>query len=232
MGLEIIDYLATQEKSPIHSSNTIYKMVFALVNIVLLLTTKSIHFPYIILFFLFSIMVLNKIPLLKIIPLLFYPIFFSGLLVLGLGYGYIGGLWLITKAVGIATTMILVFATTPIYNLFSLLQRFLPDFLVDGLFFTYRSFFIFQRLVTNLILTIKLKGGYGRLSLLKNIRNIGGAIAITFIRALDGAERMKDIFYIRGYQIGNIKIQKEENTIWNAYPIFLSLFVMVIYFWV
>lgn len=232
MGLEVIDYIATQEKSPIHSSNTSFKLLFAITNTILILTTKSVYFPYATLALLFIVMIVNRIPIFKILPLLFYPIFFSGLLVLGLGYDKVSGFWLITKAVAIATTMILIFVTTPIYNLFSVLQGFLPGFLVDGLFFTYRSFFIFHNLISNLILAIKIKGGYGRLSILRNLKNIGGAVAITFIRALDGAERMKEVFHIRGYEIGNIKIQKEKMTIWNAYPIFLSVFMVLIYFWV
>lgn len=232
MGLEVIDYLATTGKSPIHTANTSYKVLFTIIVITLLIITKSLYFPYLILLLLFTIMVINRVPLLKIIPFLFYPVFFSGLLVLGLGHNLETAFWVIAKTVAIATSMLLLVATTPIYYLFSLFSKFLPSFITDSLFFTYRSFFIFHKLISNLLLTIKLKGGTGRFSVFRNLKNAGGAIAITFIKALDSAERMKEIFYIRGYEIGNIKLEKEKTTIWNLYPVFLSIFSILLYFWV
>lgn len=232
MGLEIIDYISTNGKSPIHSSNTIYKALFTIVNITLLIATKSYYYPFIILAVLFIIMITNKVPIIKVLPFLFYPIFFSGLFILGLGHDFETALWFITKTVAIATSMILLVTTTPIYSIFSLLGRVLPSFLIDGLYFTYRSFFIFHTLVSNLILTLKLKGGYGRFSFIRNIKNVGGAVAITFIRAIDSAERMKDIFHIRGYEIGNIRLQKEKKSIWNLYPVFLSIFTIFLYLWI
>ncbi len=232
LGLEILDYSATHIKSPIHLSSTLFKVVFCCITITLLLLTKSFYFPFLVLVILLITLITNKIPVFKVLHLLFYPIFFSGIFAFGTGYNLAYGLWLITKTVTIATTMILLLSTTPIYNLFNLLHRFLPNFIIDGLFFTYRSFFIFQKLFSNLFLTIKIKGGYGKLSILKNLKNIGGAVAITFIRALDSAERMKEVFYIRGYEIGNIKVQENKATLWNIYPVFLSAFVLVLYFWV
>lgn len=232
MGLEIIDYISTNGKSPIHSCNTIYKSIFTVVNITLLIATKSYYYPFVILGMLFIIMITNRVPILKILPFLFYPIFFSGLFILGMGHDFVTSLWFITKTVAIATTMLLLVATTPIYSIFSLLGPVLPSFIIDGLYFTYRSFFIFHNLVSNLVLTLKLKGGYGGFSYIRNLKNVGGAIAITFIRAIDGAERMKDIFYIRGYEIGNIRLQKEKGNIWNLYPIFLTAFMIFLYLWV
>jgi cobalt/nickel transport system permease protein len=77
---------------------------------------------------------------------------------------------------------------------------------------------------------MKLKGGIGKWSFMKNLKNVGGAVAITFIKALDSAERMKEVFYIRGYTIGNIKLEKEQNSIWNLYPVILSVFTFLLYF--
>lgn len=232
MGLEIVDYISTNGKSPIHSSNTIYKALFTIVNITLLIATKSYYYPFIILTLLFIIMITNKVPIFKVLPFLFYPFFFSGLFVLGMGHDFQTSLWFITKTVAIAASMLLLVTTTPIYSLFSLLRRVFPCFLIDGLHFTYRSFFIFHTLVSNLILTLKLKGGYGRLSFITNIKNVGGAVAITFIRAIDSAERMKEIFHIRGYEIGNIRLQKEKRTIWNLYPVFLGVFTIFLFLWI
>lgn len=232
MGLEIIDYISTTGKSPIHSCNTVFKVIFTFINITLLIASKSYYYPFLVLALLFIVMLTNKVPISKVLPFLFYPIFFSGLFILGLGSSLEVALWLVIKTVAIATSMLLLVTTSPIYSIFSLLQKVFPKFLVDGLFFTYRSFFIFHNLASNLILTIKLKGGYGRFSLVKNIKNVGGAIAITFIRAIDSAERMKDIFHIRGYEIGNIKLQKEEKNIWNIYPVFLSAFMIFLFLWI
>ncbi|WP_353894272.1 energy-coupling factor transporter transmembrane component T [Proteinivorax hydrogeniformans] len=233
MDLFNLDHIALHTKAPFHDSSVIIKMCFVLITVGLLIATTAAMYPIFIFALIVVVMLTNKVPVLKILPLLFYPIFFTGLFTLLAGYPLNYSLWLISKSCTIALSLLLLVSTTPIYKIFSVMQKVLPTFFVDALFFTYRSLFIFQQLFTNLFTVLKLKGGFDNRKILKNTKNMGSLVAITFIRALDSAQNMADVMKIRGYSCGNLKQTAKFNTnVWDLYPGGLTLLVIISFLWV
>ena len=75
----------------------------------------------------------------------------------------------------------------------------MPAILVDGMFFAYRIFFILTERLGNALTVIKMRGGLSPSNIIFNIRNLAGVIGIIFIDAFGMAERMYQIYSLRGY---------------------------------
>ncbi|WP_350342571.1 energy-coupling factor transporter transmembrane component T [Proteinivorax tanatarense] len=233
MDLANLDHLAVNNKAPFCLSSTIVKALFVTITVILLIATKSTIYPLMIFCMLIATMMANKVPLLKVLPLLFYPFFFTGLFTLISGLPLNQSLWLISKSCAIALSLIFFITTTPLYNLFAIMQKILPTLFVDGLFFTYRSFFIFHNLFSNLFTVLKLKGGFNRKRMIPNMKNMGALVAITFIKALDSAHNMADAMRVRGYSCGTLKeTESFKVSVWDSYPIGLTIIFILSYLWV
>lgn len=129
-----------------------------------------------------------------------YPAIFSfPFAVLRLTVSVSAGLTIILKAVTAAMALLLLIFTTPYPEIFGILHRFLPRVLADGLFFTYRIFFILIQEIQNLLTHVRLRGGGAPFRLMRNLKNIAAALGVLFIHSFDLSERMYSILVIRGY---------------------------------
>jgi energy-coupling factor transporter transmembrane protein EcfT len=99
--------------------------------------------------------------------------------------------------------MILLLSTTPYNDIIGFVGRVMPRVLRDGLFMTYRSFFILFKLMDNFITALRLRGGFQPKKFWKNSGNIGSGVGILFIHAYDKSQRLYDVMSIRGYS-GNL----------------------------
>ncbi len=200
MDLALIDLMANKGDSVLHQSSAISKFFFVIcVLIGIILADSLLDFLPLVGILLVGCL-FAQISIQKMIHYALYPAFFSLLFAfIRFSVSLSAGLVVIFKAVTAAMALLLFIFTTPYPELFALINRFLPQILVDGMFFTYRIFFILIAEMRNLLTSVRLKGGYRPLGLLFNIKNLAGAIGVLFIHAFDLSEKMHQVLTIRGY---------------------------------
>jgi cobalt/nickel transport system permease protein len=208
MHIADIDYLSIYGDSPIHKITATAKVIFSL-----LLLTSIILSASLIKLALISILLIalyKKANLsLSIARIAIYPAFFAIIFALlmsrqGITHSFI----VMFKAVNAALTMIFLITTTPYVEIFSIMGKFLPNLLVDVFLITYRSFFILLEKISNLLRTVKVKGGYRPHNFVTNIKTIAAVLGTLILQAIDMSERMYKILELRGY---NGKIPVEAN---------------------
>ena len=143
MDLAYLDYLATSGSSFFHRTPPGLKLIFSLLLIGGIIVVKKVLILIIILFFLYFIILLSKLPFFRIFFLSLYPLIFA----LIFAYASLGRGWewffvILLRVLGTATTMILLFSTTPFPCIFASLGKIFPKFLITVFFMTYRSIFI------------------------------------------------------------------------------------------
>lgn len=114
MDLAYLDYLATSGRSFLHSFPVGLKLIFALILIGCVILIQQILFLVIILGFLYLLIFLSRLPFVKIFLISLYPLMFA----LIFAYASLGRGWewffiILLRVLGTATTMILLFSTTP-----------------------------------------------------------------------------------------------------------------------
>lgn len=201
MDIAYIDHLANSGDSYLHRSSPAAKMLLSGSVITAIILSDSINAMLSIYIILLVLIGVAKLPILKILHFSLYPAFFSLIFAfIRLTYSVEAGLTVIIKALDAATAMFIVITTTPYPDIFSFFRLLLPGVIVDGMFFTYRIFFILLEKVGNTLTVMKLKGGFNPSKILFNIRNLAGVMGVLFIHAFDMSQRMYNIYALRGYE--------------------------------
>ncbi|AZR72330.1 hypothetical protein BBF96_02340 [Anoxybacter fermentans] len=221
MDLAFIDLTANQGDSVFHKSSAVSKFLFTICMIIAIIIAKQpIHLTLILVLLIIGYL-LARISLLIVGHYALYPAFFSMVFALfKFSYSVAAGVTVILKAVTAALALLLLIFTTPYLQIFGILGYILPDVLVDGMFFTYRIFFILIKEVQNLLTNIKLKGGYHPFNVIFNIKNLAGALGVLFIHSFDLSERMYKILIVRGYT-GSLKVKRKVSFHWWDYLLIL-----------
>jgi cobalt/nickel transport system permease protein len=195
-----IDYWAVSGRSVLHRASVPSK-VLATAAVIATVIIAS-HLPLLAALYVMVIITVRAagLPPLKVIAISLLPGLFALLFAISkAGEGLFVPLTILLKAFTAASAMILLLSTTPFNNILGFIGRILPRVLRDGLFMTYRSFFILFKLMDNLITAIRLRGGFQRGRFLKNARNIGSGVGIIFVNAYDKSQMLYDVMFIRGY---------------------------------
>lgn len=200
MDINTLDRVAVGGSSPLHKATVTTKLPLTLIFITLVIFTNNPYKLLAIIAIILALFVLSKIPLGILAHIIMYPFFFSSIFAMAtFTRSPEGALTIILKGVSAAMALTLLITTTPYLDIFSLLGLFLPDILVDILFFTYRSFFILLKKVNNFVTIVKLRGGYSNLNILHNLKGIAGALGVIIIDSFTMAERVYQVFQLRGY---------------------------------
>ncbi len=209
MHLAEIDRISNNTYSYFHSARVASKLVFTILMVTAFIMSDSLVKGLGLLGVILLSFWVSKIPLGIVVQLALYPAFFSSIFaVMEMGNSIVGGFIIIIRAVGAGMTMALLITTTPYTDLFSFLSLWMPTLLVDVFMFTYRGIFILIEKTTNLMKSMRLRGGYHSFNILKNARNIVGTIGVMIITSFDMSERMYKIYSLRGYH-GGIKSDVE-----------------------
>jgi len=140
------------------------------------------------------------LPVVKVMVISVLPGLFTLLFALSkLGGGLLIPVIILLKAFTAASAMILLLSTTPYNEILGFVGKLMPRVLRDGLFMTYRSFFILLNLMNNFITALRLRGGFQPKKFWRNSGNIGSGVGILFINAYDKSQRLYDVMSIRGY---------------------------------
>ncbi len=209
MHLSEIDRISNNTYSYFHRARVVSKVFFTVFMVMSFLMSDSIVKGLVLLGIILLSFWIGKVPIKVVAQLALYPAFFSFIFALmEMGNSFTGGVLIILRAIGAGMTMALLITTTPYTDLFSFLSLWMPTMLVDIFMFTYRGIFILIEKTTNLMKSMRLRGGYHSFNIFKNAKNIVGAIGVIIITSFDMSERMYKIYSLRGYK-GGIKSDVE-----------------------
>ena len=200
MDIARIDYWAATGKSALHRSALVSKAAATGCVIACVVLSRDFYFLLSLYAFVVISVRLARLPVLQVVGISLFPALFSLLYAISLARtGWVLPAVVVLKAVTAATAMILLVSTTPYAELVGFLGRVLPQVVKDGLFMTYRSFFILLGLVGDFISALKLRGGFRPGRILRNAGNISSGIGMMFILAYEKSQRLYDVMSVRGY---------------------------------
>ena len=208
MDLTYLDYLATSGKSFLHRTHVYLKIISSLVLIGVIIFTQQFSFLVIILLFLYSLSFLAKLPFKKIFLISLYPMIFALIFAFAsLGKGWEWFFIILLRVLGTATTMILLFSTTPYPCIFASSGKVLPDFLIAIFFMTYRSIFILFSIFEDIRTGFKLRGGFQIKHPKRSLFNFAKAIGYLILKGMDDSQRFYEGIKLRGFE-GKIEHQR------------------------
>ncbi|MDH4221952.1 MAG: energy-coupling factor transporter transmembrane protein EcfT [candidate division Zixibacteria bacterium] len=201
MDLAYLDYLATGGNSFFHRTSPGLKLIFSLLLIGIIILVKEVLFLVIILLFLYLIILLSKLPFHRIFLLSLFPLIFT----LIFAYASLGRGWewffiILLRVLGTATTMIILFSTTPFPCIFASLGKIFPEFIITVLFMTYRSVFILFSVFDDIRSGFKLRGGFQLKHPKRSLFNLARAFGYLLLKGIDDSQRFYENLRIRGFQ--------------------------------
>jgi energy-coupling factor transporter transmembrane protein EcfT len=208
MDLAYLDYLATSGKSFLHRYPAGLKIILSLVFIGIVIFVRQVLSLVIILIFLYGLILLARLPFKKIFLISLYPMIFALIFAFAsLGKGWEWFFVILLRVLETATTMILLFATTPYPCIFSNLGKVLPGFLITTFFMTYRSIFILFSIFENIRTGFKLRGGFQIEHPKRSLFNFARAIGYLILKGTDDSQRFYEGIKLRGFE-GKIEHQR------------------------
>lgn len=229
MDVAFLDSLALNGTGVLHRCSPAAKLAMALLFVGAVVATKHLPVLALIVTVDLALMYLSRLPFRKILPYTAYPAFFAMIFALSAGGISAWTAQVLVKAVAAALSLLLLIGTTSFVDIFGLLRRFLPKLLVDGLFMTYRTFFILVRAMGNFVRSVRLRGGYSAGNITGNIRNLAQAMAVLFLNSWEMSERMYNVMALRGYS-GRIGYERNRRLAWprDLLPLGLGITMFIL----
>ena len=201
MDIATIDYWANSGSSLLHRSSALGKGIAALAFVAAAVISSSPFLLVAIYLLLAAGLFATRLPAGRLFALAAYPTVFSLLFVASRWNGDpMGAATILLKTLTAAQAMVILIATTPYPDIFAALGRVTPSLLSDGLFVTYRSFFILLREMDRKLTALRLRGGVRPRRWWTNALNVSRALGMLLVRALDLSERLYAVLRIRGYR--------------------------------
>ncbi|MHB1160612.1 MAG: ATP-binding cassette domain-containing protein [Chloroflexota bacterium] len=201
MDIAAIDYWANSGTSRLHRSSALAKGIAALGFVAATVMASSPFLLAAIYLLLVAGVFATKLPARRLFAIAAYPTLFA---LLFAASRWDGGLAtpavVLLKTLTAAQAMVLLITTTPYPDLFAALGRAMPGLLADGLFVTYRSFFMLMREMDRMVTALRLRGGLRPRRLASNLGTLSRALGTLLVRAVDLSERLYAVLRVRGYR--------------------------------
>ena len=200
MDIYFIDHSASQGKGFLHSMDIRLKLfAYALLLGCAVVIKTSFLFLFVPYLLLCAVIYFAGLPLKKLLLLSLYPLLFGVIFAINIPLHLVSILLL--KILFSSLLTITLIATTPYVKLFRYCAMVLPDIVVQIMFITYRSIFIFLDMSKHLFESMRLRGGLGKGSFIQRVRSFGRIAGYLFIRSVDMSEHISDNAYVRGFHI-------------------------------
>lgn len=194
----LIDYYATSVKSFFHGTAPISKIIFLFVVLLSIIICRSVGWLILVLFSLFFLAFLAKLPPFKILKWALLPVFFSLFFALSqIGFGKLPYIT-IFRAYDSAVLLLFVAATTPYNSLFSVFGKISP-FLSNLIFIAYRFLFLIADEAETKFKMLKIRGGYAG-GIAQTLKNVSFMIGKVFIHSFEKGEEVYKLLLARGYK--------------------------------
>lgn len=200
MKISDLDYYATFGNTFLHKIRTRYKILALMAVIVTVLSFQNIYIYLAVYVILFLSVILSGIPKKKVFLASLYPLIFTGIFLFSYkNLTLIWALGLVLRVLCISTCLIILVFTTPYVKIFKAMGKFLPPIMVNILFNTYRSLFIINNILDNLLTTLRLRGTPGITKPVKFLETIGNMVGFFVIKSIETSEKMYEGIKLRGY---------------------------------
>lgn len=200
MKITDIDYYAEYGDSRLNKLPVEIKLLAVIFVITTVIFSANIVVLGILYFTLLLIISISSVPKFKIIKLSLYPLIFLVLFLVSITNLTLETAFIfIFKAINASTAFVMLIFTTSYIKIFSNLSKFLPDFLVNILFLTYRSIFILARTLENLIDMLKFRGKPGLKRPVLFLNTTGNLLGFFVIKSIQTGENLYDAMKLRGY---------------------------------
>jgi cobalt/nickel transport system permease protein len=195
-----VDLWASSGRSVWHRASALSKLLFVAVTLGVILFAPSLPFIAGLYLALCALVILAGVPLGSAILLGLYPVLFSSLYLLANWEGD----WrlpaiLLLRSLASSLLAVLLVSTTPYPDLFAPIARVTPRLVGDGLFLTYRAFFLLVDRAERMWAASKLRGGLSGRGLPKDLRFAGEGLGQLVLHSYDRANRMYAVMHLRGH---------------------------------
>lgn len=225
-----MDYLANSGTSFLHRAPLSLKWILVVLLFAGVILFRNVYWLlswHVIAFILIG---LAGLPLLKILPLSFYPIIFA----LVFAFSSYNGDWayffaVLLKVIVASSTMLLLISTTPYPRIFGSLGKIAPKVITAALFLIYRSIFILIDILKGLHTTMRLRGGFSWKHPVRSIRSLTRNLGYLLIKAVDTSERIYEIMELRGFE-GRIRYRLPESQAQISDNLIVLVFELILFF--
>jgi cobalt/nickel transport system permease protein len=198
--LTLVDTWASAGTSAFHRASALSKLAFVVLILVSILSSTSPIFLGGLWVGLILLVILSGVPLLPALGLSLYPVLFSSLYLLSRWDGNLTEPTVIVlRSLSSSLTAVLLVATTPYPDLFAPIARVTPRLVGDGLFLTYRAFFLLVARADRMWIALRLRGGLTGRGLPRDFRAAGEGLGSLVIHSYDRSQRLYAIMHIRGH---------------------------------
>ncbi|MTI96034.1 MAG: hypothetical protein FH749_11225 [Firmicutes bacterium] len=206
MNFAALDNIAVNHHCWLQRCSLPAKALLAALTIYLVLSSLVLEFLLGVALLLLAVVVVNRLPLVTVLALVLFPMFFASIFAVSLGDWQLG-LVLVLRAGSAALTVLLVFLTTPPVRVLGLLAAPMPKIFGELLYFTYRALFLLWETVDRLLRAVRLRGGFGG-GLLFRWRTAARVYGAMIARAFDLAQRQYQLLNLRGLGTG-LKVSRD-----------------------
>ncbi len=201
MNIAAIDYWANSGQSRLHGASALGKGLAAAAFVVAIVLATSPYLLAAIYLILVAGVFASRLPARRLFVTAAYPTVFALLFAASRWNGdWLVPAVILLKTLAAAQVMVLLITTTPYPDLFAAVGRVLPGLVADGLFVTYRSFFLLLREMDRMMIALRLRGGLTPRHLVSNLGNSSRALGMLLVRAVDLSEKLYAVLRVRGYQ--------------------------------
>ena len=195
-----IDYYAVYGNSFLNKLSAKIKLLVVFLVITTVVFSKNILILGSLYLFLLGIIGFSSVPKLKIIKLSLFPLIFLILFLVSIhNLSWEIAFIFIFKALSASTALALLIFTTSYISIFKYISRFLPNFVVNMLFLTYRSIFILAKTIENLMDMLKFRGNPSVKRPVLFLNNLGNLVGFFVIKSIQTGENLYDAMKLRGY---------------------------------
>lgn len=201
MDIAAIDYWANSRTSVIHRASPLGKGLAALAFVAAVVLATSPYLLLAVYLMLLAGVFATRLPAVRLVMIAAYPTLFALLFAVSRWNGDLATPAVIfLKALTAAQAMVILITTTPYPDIFAGLGKLMPTLLADGLFITYRSFFLLLREMGRMLKALRLRGGMQPGRPLQQLGNVSRALGSLLVRAIDLSERLYAVLRVRGYR--------------------------------
>jgi len=205
-----IDYYAEYGDSRLNRLPARIKLSVILTIIAAVIFSDNVFVLGGIYFILLAIILISSVPKRKIIKLSLFPLMFLVLFIVSIHNVSLETIFIfLFKALNASTSLVLLVFTTNYTKIFGELNRFLPDFIVNILFLTYRSIFILARTLENLLNMLKFRGKPPVKKPVLFLKTLGNIVGFFVIKSIQTGENLYDAMRLRGYSDSFKYLQKD-----------------------
>jgi len=200
VDIATVDYWANAGGSYLHRASPTAKLMAAALGLAAVIVVFNLFLVATVFVLVVALAWRAGIPVRKLILISLYPGVFALLFAMAQFHGdFIIPGTTIAKAVGAASVVVLLIATTPYPRLFAALRPVLPGFIVEVLYVTYRSVFILLGVLSDVLIAVRLRGGFTGRALGRRLQGAAVALAVATLRSFEISERTYAVMQMRGY---------------------------------